>query len=50
MIDDLLDFSSDQLALVFDSKVHGSEADVGLTVYLFPDLEELMELMRQIEG
>lgn len=49
MIDDLLDFSSDQLALVFDSKVHASEADVGLTVYLFPDLEELVELMRQIE-
>ena len=37
------------LALLFDSQIHAPAADVDMSVYMFPNLEELVNLMRQIE-
>ncbi|MFB6154564.1 MAG: chemotaxis protein CheC [Haloferacaceae archaeon] len=37
------------MALLFDSQIHAPAADVDLSVYMFPNLEELVHLMRQIE-
>ncbi len=34
---------------MFDSKVHAPEADVGVAIYLFPDMEELVELMQDTD-
>jgi chemotaxis protein CheC len=49
MVDDLVDQGGEEMALVFDSRVHAPEADVDLTVYTFPELQELVALMQQIE-
>lgn len=37
------------MALLFDSEIHAPAADVHLGVYMFPDLEELVNLMQQID-
>ncbi|MFB6183379.1 MAG: chemotaxis protein CheC [Haloarculaceae archaeon] len=49
MVDDLVGGCDDEMALVFDSRVHAPEADVDLKVYTFPELAELVDLMQQIE-
>ncbi|MFW6437161.1 MAG: chemotaxis protein CheC [Halococcoides sp.] len=48
MIDELVG-SGEEMALMFDSKVRAHEADVDVTVYTFPELDELVELMEQID-
>lgn len=37
------------LALLFDSRIAAPEADARLGVYMFPDLEELVGLMRRLD-
>ncbi|WP_276301440.1 chemotaxis protein CheC [Halorussus lipolyticus] len=49
MVDNLVGNRRDDMALVFDSRVHAREADVEVKVYTFPELEELVSLMKQIE-
>lgn len=49
MVENLVGDRRDDMALVFDSRVHAREADVEVKVYTFPELAELVELMKQIE-
>ena len=49
MVDDLVGSPRDEMALVFDSRVHAPESDVEVSVYTFPELEELVALMQRIE-
>src|SRR6056297_3360354 len=49
MVENLVGDRPDEMALVFDSRVHAREADVEVKVYTFPELEELVSLMQQIE-
>src|SRR6056297_502235 len=49
MVDELVGSRRDEMALVFDSRVHAREANVEVKVYTFPELEELVSLMQQIE-
>ncbi|USZ68131.1 chemotaxis protein CheC [Halorussus salilacus] len=49
MVENLVGTRSDEMALVFDSRVHAREADVEVKVYTFPELAELVGLMKQIE-
>lgn len=49
MVESLVASRPDEMALVFDSRVHAREADVEVKVYTFPELEELVSLMQQIE-
>jgi len=49
MVDDLVGGRDSDVALMFDSRVHALESDVNVTVYTFPELEELVELMQRIE-
>jgi chemotaxis protein CheC len=49
MIDDLVGGDGDEMALMFDSRVHALEKDIDVTVYTFPELRELVDLMQQIE-
>lgn len=49
MVENLVGDRPDEMALVFDSRVHAREADVEVKVYTFPELEELVGLMQQIE-
>ncbi|MFB6219565.1 MAG: chemotaxis protein CheC [Halobacteriaceae archaeon] len=37
------------LALLFDSHITAEDADARLSVYMFPDLEELVDLMRRLD-
>lgn len=48
MIDELVGQRDDEVALVFESPVHALDADIDVTVYPFPELEELIELMHRI--
>jgi len=48
MIDELVG-RGDEIALMFDSHVRGREADVDVTVYTFPELDELVGLMERID-
>jgi chemotaxis protein CheC len=48
LIDELVGQRDDEVALGFESHVHGLDADVDVTVYPFPELEELVELMHGI--
>ncbi|AWB28630.1 chemotaxis protein CheC [Halococcoides cellulosivorans] len=47
MIDELVG-DGEEMALMFDSQVRAHEADVDVTVYTFPELDELVELMEEI--
>ncbi len=49
MIDELVGERDDDMALMFDSRVHALDSDIDVTVYTFPQLEELVELMQQID-
>lgn len=49
MVENLVGDRPDEMALVFDSRVHAREADVEVKVYTFPELEELVGLMQRIE-
>ena len=49
MVDELVGGRESDVALMFDSRVHALEADVDVTVYTFPELEELVGLMQRIE-
>ncbi|NEU56475.1 chemotaxis protein CheC [Halorussus sp. MSC15.2] len=49
MVGNLVGTRPDEMALVFDSRVHAREADVEVKVYTFPELEELVSLMQKIE-
>ncbi|MEF8872297.1 MAG: chemotaxis protein CheC [Haloarculaceae archaeon] len=49
MVDDLVGTRADEMALMFDSRVHALESDINVKVYTFPELEELVGLMQQIE-
>ena len=48
MIDELVGQRDDEVALGFESHVHALDADVDVTVYPFPELEELIELVHRI--
>jgi chemotaxis protein CheC len=49
MVDELVGGRAGAVALMFDSQVRASEADLDVTVYTFPRLEELVGLMQRIE-
>jgi chemotaxis protein CheC len=49
MVENLVGTRRDEMALVFDSRVHARAANVEVKVYTFPELSELVELMQQIE-
>ncbi|WP_137287261.1 chemotaxis protein CheC [Halorussus salinisoli] len=49
MVENLVGTRRDEMALVFDSRVHAREADVEVKVYTFPELEELVSLMQKID-
>jgi len=49
MIDDLVGDRDDEMALMFDSRVHALDSNVDVTVYTFPELAELVGLMQEIE-
>lgn len=49
MVDGLVGDRDDEMALMFDSRVHALDENVNLTVYTFPELEELVSLMQEIE-
>jgi len=49
MVETLVGDRDDEMALMFDSRVHALDSDIDVTVYTFPELRELVELMQQIE-
>jgi len=49
MVENLVGGRDDEMALMFDSRVHALDSDINVTVYTFPELEELVSLMQQIE-
>ena len=49
MVDELVGGRDDEMALMFDSRVHALEENINVTVYTFPELEELVGLMQEIE-
>jgi chemotaxis protein CheC len=49
MVTSLVGDRDDEMALMFDSRVHTLDSDIDVTVYTFPELEELVALMQQIE-
>ena len=49
MIDGLVGDRADEMALMFDSRVHALDSDINVKVYTFPELEELVGLMQEIE-
>jgi chemotaxis protein CheC len=49
MVDDLVGDRQSDMALMFDSRVHALDSDIDVTVYTFPQLAELVDLMQRIE-
>jgi chemotaxis protein CheC len=49
MVDNLVGDRDDEMALMFDSRVRTLESDIDLKVYTFPELDELVSLMQEIE-
>ena len=49
MVDDLVGDRDSDMALMFDSHVQAPDSNVDVKVYTFPELDELVELMQQIE-
>ncbi|WP_436936427.1 chemotaxis protein CheC [Halovenus marina] len=49
MVDELVGDRNEEMALMFDSRVQALESDIDVKVYTFPELDELVELMQQIE-
>lgn len=50
IVDELLGTMPYELALLFDSEIQVPGTDVRLMAYMFPDLEELVDLMNQMDG
>jgi len=49
MVDELVGDRETDMSLMFDSRVHALNSDIDVTVYTFPELEELVSLMQQID-
>ncbi|MBX0324565.1 chemotaxis protein CheC [Halomicroarcula sp. F13] len=49
MVDQLVGGRDNEMALMFDSRVHALDSDINVKVYTFPELEELVDLMQRIE-
>ena len=49
MVDELVGDRDSEMALMFDSRVQALDSDIDVKVYTFPELEELVELMQEIE-
>ncbi|SFR94384.1 chemotaxis protein CheC [Halomicrobium zhouii] len=49
MVDELVGGRETDMSLMFDSRVHALNSDIDVTVYTFPELEELVSLMQQID-
>ncbi|CCQ34860.1 Chemotaxis protein [Halorhabdus tiamatea SARL4B] len=49
MVDELVGERDSEMALMFDSRVQALDSDIDVKVYTFPELEELVELMQEIE-
>ncbi|MFB6128516.1 MAG: chemotaxis protein CheC [Halorhabdus sp.] len=49
MVDELVGERDSEMALMFDSRVQALDSDINVKVYTFPELEELVELMAEIE-
>ena len=49
MVDNLVGDRDGEMALMFDSRVQALDSDINVTVYTFPELEELVALMQRIE-
>jgi chemotaxis protein CheC len=49
MVDELVGGREADMALMFDSRVQAPESNVDVKVYTFPELEELVDLMQEIE-
>ena len=49
MVDDLVGDRENDMALMFDSRVRALDSDINVKVYTFPELEELVDLMQEIE-
>ena len=49
MVDNLVGDRDDDMALMFDSRIHALESDINVKVYTFPELDELVGLMQEIE-
>jgi chemotaxis protein CheC len=49
MVDQLVGDRDNEMALMFDSRVHALESNINVKVYTFPELEELVDLMQEIE-
>jgi chemotaxis protein CheC len=49
MIDSLVGGRETNMALMFDSRVRALDSDINVKVYTFPELDELVELMQEIE-
>ncbi|MFB6308387.1 MAG: chemotaxis protein CheC [Haloarculaceae archaeon] len=49
MIDELVGDREAEMALMFDSRVHALDSDINVKVYTFPQLEELVDLMQEID-
>jgi chemotaxis protein CheC len=49
MVDDLVGGRDTDMALMFDSRVQAPNSDVDVKVYTFPELDELVGLMQEIE-
>jgi chemotaxis protein CheC len=49
MIDELVGDREKDMALMFDSRVLALDSDIDVTVYTFPELPKLVDLMQEIE-
>ena len=49
MVDSLVGDRDDEMALMFDSRVQALDSNINVKVYTFPELEELVGLMQEIE-
>lgn len=48
-VNEIIGDRENEMALMFDSRVHAQDADINVKVYTFPQLEELVELMQKLE-
>jgi len=49
IVDKMGGWPDSDLVFVIDSQITVEESDLGMTVYTFPDLEELVELIQNID-
>jgi len=48
-VDEIIGDRDNEMALMFDSRVHAQDEDINVKVYTFPKLEELVGLMQKLE-